>query len=119
MSKMGAHVIDLMNAGKPVCPQRVKLSRQRGWGMPPNTVVVARPSKWGNPIRVVPAGVTTLGTVTTNAAAVAGYREYLKTREGQFVCEAARRVLRGKNLACWCGLDEPCHANVLLEVANS
>lgn len=26
--------------------------------------------------------------------------------------------LRGKNLACWCPLDEPCHADVLLEVAN-
>ena len=28
------------------------------------------------------------------------------------------RELRGKNLACWCGLDEPCDADVLLELAN-
>lgn len=27
--------------------------------------------------------------------------------------------LRGKNLACWCALDAPCHADVLLELANS
>jgi hypothetical protein len=26
--------------------------------------------------------------------------------------------LRGKNLACWCPLDQPCHAEVLLELAN-
>jgi len=26
--------------------------------------------------------------------------------------------LRGKNLACWCALDQPCHADVLLELAN-
>jgi hypothetical protein len=26
--------------------------------------------------------------------------------------------LRGKNLACWCKLGEPCHADVLLELAN-
>jgi|SRR5665213_51006 len=27
-------------------------------------------------------------------------------------------VLRGKNLACWCRLDQACHADVLLELAN-
>lgn len=26
--------------------------------------------------------------------------------------------LRGKDLACWCALDQPCHADVLLELAN-
>jgi hypothetical protein len=26
--------------------------------------------------------------------------------------------LRGLNLACWCALDHPCHADVLLEIAN-
>ena len=29
-----------------------------------------------------------------------------------------QRDLAGKNLACWCALDEPCHADVLLEIAN-
>lgn len=27
-------------------------------------------------------------------------------------------ALRGKNLACWCKPGEPCHADVLLEIAN-
>ncbi|NUO35598.1 MAG: DUF4326 domain-containing protein [Dermatophilaceae bacterium] len=30
----------------------------------------------------------------------------------------AVETLRGKDLACWCPLDQPCHADVLLEVAN-
>ena len=29
-----------------------------------------------------------------------------------------RRDLAGKDLACWCPLDRPCHADVLLELAN-
>jgi len=29
-----------------------------------------------------------------------------------------KSALRGKNLACWCALDQPCHADVLLELAN-
>lgn len=29
-----------------------------------------------------------------------------------------REHLAGKNLACWCALDAPCHADVLLELAN-
>jgi Domain of unknown function (DUF4326) len=33
--------------------------------------------------------------------------------------EEAKRELRGKNLACWCPLNQPCHADVLLEIANS
>jgi hypothetical protein len=27
--------------------------------------------------------------------------------------------LRGKNLACWCAIDAPCHADILLRLANS
>lgn len=30
-------------------PDRVQLRRTRGWRMPPNTVKVCRPGKWGNP----------------------------------------------------------------------
>jgi hypothetical protein len=29
-----------------------------------------------------------------------------------------RQELRGKNLACWCPEGSPCHADVLLEIAN-
>jgi hypothetical protein len=37
-----------------------------------------------------------------------------------FPCIAdIQRELRGKNLACWCPLDQPCHADVLLRLANT
>ena len=29
-----------------------------------------------------------------------------------------RHALRGHDLMCWCPLGSPCHANVLLEMAN-
>ena len=36
--------------------------------------------------------------------------------------EAVKRLLeplRGRDLVCWCPLDKPCHADVLLELANA
>ena len=33
--------------------------------------------------------------------------------------ERIQRELRGKHLMCWCSLDQPCHADVLLELANA
>ena len=48
--------------------------------------------------------------------AVETYRAYLE--ECPDLVEKARRNLAGKNLACWCGLDSECHADVLLDLAN-
>ena len=36
-----------------------------------------------------------------------------------FAPERLRAALRGKNLACWCPLDGPCHADALLRIANA
>jgi hypothetical protein len=51
-----------------------------------------------------------------------GFRAALMAAGGNV--ERARLVeglpsLRGKNLACWCRLDQPCHADVLLEIGNA
>lgn len=89
-------------------PVRVQLSRRRGWRMPPNTVKVSRPTKWGNP-----------WTYKDRRLACAAYRAWIDTAPfGKRLAAEARRELAGKNLACWCPLDQPCHADVLLEVAN-
>ena len=88
-------------------PQRVQLRRTRGWRKPPNTVVVSRPSKWGNPYKVADFG---------RSEAVRLYGEHLR-RHPELV-EAARRELRGKNLACWCRPGLECHADLLMAVAN-
>lgn len=43
---------------------------------------------------------------------------FIKRHRGEWPQYTARRELRGKDLACWCPLDQPCHADVLLELAN-
>lgn len=105
-------------------PQRIQLSRRKGWRKPENTVVVARPSQWGNPWRVGERALLewphdgrgehkVREFVITPELAVALYRQ-------AFVWDIpeARAELAGKNLACWCPLSAPCHADVLLEWAN-
>jgi hypothetical protein len=87
-------------------PHRVQLSRRKGWRKPENTVVVARPSRWGNPFSV---------DVYGRDAAVAMFREYALDVLGR---DRIVAELAGKNLACWCRLDQRCHADVLLEIAN-
>jgi hypothetical protein len=72
-------------------------------------VVVARPSRWGNPFRV--------GVDGDRAACVAAYRRALLDGELAFAIADVQRELAGHDLACWCPLDEPCHADVLLAVA--
>ena len=92
-------------------PKRIQLRRTCGWRLPARTVVVARPSKWGNPFRV--------GPDVTPDMAVTDYHEWLKfSAAGRLICTAARHVLRGKHLACWCPPGQPCHADILLKIAN-
>ena len=118
-------------------PERVQLSRQKGSRMPPGTVVVARPTKWGNPFTVERFGLARsieLFRATANGGwspssvvdlddrtALAAYELTMawQKRVGFHVSEHIRSELRGKNLACWCPLDQPCHADVLLELANA
>lgn len=99
----------------PVKPVRIQLQRRKGWRMPANTVSVARPTKWGNPFRIV---TPALGSMEreTRAGAVAAFRLRL---QGLLAIGAVDlSPLRGKNLACFCRLDQLCHADVLLEFAN-
>jgi len=100
-----------------VGPLRIQLRRTRGWRMPPNTVRVCRPGKFGNPFNVTKD--------RTQAEAVAAFRIWL-TVDGctANIIERKRKILdslhelRGKNLACWCREDQACHADVLLDLAN-
>jgi hypothetical protein len=113
------------NSTPPPPPYRVQLRRTKGWRKPANTVVVARPSKWGNPwtvdmyrIDYPPSSDSELRRM-----AVSDYRGWLDGRWDLDADWPQRdrpdvRELRGKNLACWCPLGEPCHADVLLELAN-
>lgn len=107
-----------------MAPHRVQRKRTKGWKMPANTVYVGRPTKWGNPFRLGVPDADDCMTCATREEAVAKYRAEFQTF-GDAVnftgCTNAeiRAELRGKNLACWCPLDQPCHADVLLELANA
>ena len=92
---------------------RIRLSRAKGWRKPENTVVVARPSIWGNPYQ---SGTDGDGD---RAYLVQLYSDYLARPEQAELVARIKRDLRDKNLACWCPLDGPCHADVLLRIANA
>jgi len=58
--------------------------------------------------------------VVDAATAVRFFREMLSERVRNYPPnENIVAILRGKNLACYCPLDQPCHADVLLEIANA
>jgi hypothetical protein len=100
-------------------PERIQLRRTKGWRIPPNTVVVSRPSRWGNPYQVGTDGVPDRETaVRLFRALLRRQFNELSNRYFVFVDERLRADLRGKNLACWCQIGSPCHADVLLEIAN-
>ena len=112
--------------------------------MPENTVYVGRGTKWGNPWKVGhrfsltsgdPAKLDAtlrapieeyMGGTIDPETAVELYRLILPWRTAP-CSDAIRHLpmlaqvteLAGKNLACWCPLDQPCHADVLLELANT
>lgn len=110
-------------------PIRVQRQRTKGWRMPLNTVSVTRPGRFGNPY-YPGCGIGFGGfddqmrpvhwPLRTNADMVRHFREHLrcmKLYEPKRFDDLAA-ALRGRNLACFCKLDEPCHADVWLEFAN-
>ncbi len=107
-------------------PIRIQRKRTKGFRLPPNAVYVGRPTKWGNPFRV--GGSFRFTMIRDQEMAVEWFRSLMKTDP------IAMSELRGKDLACWCRLCEkhkdgkplgvecpdcaPCHADILLEIAN-
>jgi hypothetical protein len=89
-------------------PERFQRSRQKGARLPADVVVVTRPTKWGNPHPL------SLGR------AEAVRRFHLDLLEGRLLVSVGdvKAELEGCDLACYCPLDEPCHADVLIAVAN-
>jgi hypothetical protein len=81
--------------------------------MPEGAVYVGRPSRWGNPH-------FSRWSTTRPQRAVAAFRSDLRDHEARDAAAFDRWLapLRGHDLACWCPLDQPCHADVLLELAN-
>jgi hypothetical protein len=82
--------------------QRIQRKRTKGWRLPPDTICVSRPSRWGNPY----------ATGNRDEDVLQFELGLLALPEPQY--RALLLPLIGKNLACWCPLDgQRCHADVL------
>lgn len=112
-------------------PQRIQLSRRKGWRLQeisPGAVKVDRTTKWGNPFKIGSRYVrgyaknyrALYGIVRDQAHSVELFAEQIRgrywARLGFGPGEIAQ--LRGKDLACWCKPGDPCHADILIEIAN-
>ncbi|MGW4581851.1 DUF4326 domain-containing protein [Rhodococcus aetherivorans] len=102
--------------------------------MPEGVVYVGRPTIWGNPYRVETVGQTThhvmrdswvcsthhsRSKAEARGDAVRRLRHLIEHDRDPWGVDRIRTELAGKDLACWCPLDQPCHADVLLEIANA
>lgn len=93
-----------------LAPKRIQRTRARGFRMPAGAVYVGRPTAWGNPYKV--------DRHCTAEQAVRYFRDNLLAPENERRLARFRRELAGRDLACWCPLDQPCHADVLLDLVN-
>lgn len=112
-------------SGEAQKPIRIQRHRTRGWRMPVGAIYVGRPSRWGNPFR--PCEPFSADEVRAPALTQADCVELFRQSWNRMLNGSERHrataldnlaELRGRNLACWCALDAPCHADVLLELAN-
>jgi hypothetical protein len=121
--------------------KRIQRKRTTGWRMPEGAVYVGRPTRWGNPYSIammqaridelVAAGIGEVDSLSARDFAVEAFRADLTYGpdspwwwygpHNQIVaikCALQDGALAGHDLACWCPLDQPCHADVLLKIAN-
>jgi hypothetical protein len=114
-------------------PKRIQRKRTAGWRMPENTVYVGRPTVYGNPFHIGWHGTAgTIAKVHDRAEAVEQFRNWIMRDTLDPLCwdrdlivahvaiKAAlmRGDLAGRDLACWCPLDQPCHVDLELELVN-
>src|SRR4051794_38002234 len=101
------------------------MSRRKGAHKPAGVIYVGRPTKWGNPFVIGEHAPDRASVITMYRRWIAtgrlpknfdGDREEIRAQRRRILDEAPRD-LRGHALACWCPLDEPCHADILLEIA--
>ena len=102
-------------------PLRLQRSSLRtGNGRPVNAVFVGPGSKWANPFKKADVDALRSEPDVEAAYQVGGWRQAAKLLYVDYLKEAGLnfRELRGRDLICTCKPSEPCHADVLLELAN-
>ena len=97
-------------------PKRIQRKRTPGWRLPEGAICVDRSSKWGNPYHIGAPDPMFTGNILTAEDAVRMFEWYAVAQ--LFRDPHHFDALRGNDLACFCPLDQPCHADVLLRLAN-
>ena len=121
-------------------PVRIQRRRTKGWRLPEGAVCVSRPGPWGNPFPVIKGVSTSMGVAKViwavgtwespamwfrdtkaeaGALSIAAHRSWLGQPAQSALVDRARIILRGCDIACWCGLTDPCHGDTWLEIANA
>jgi hypothetical protein len=115
-------------------PKRIQRKRTKGWKMPPNTLCVTRPLPLGNPFRV--GGWFAIGAMGMRyVEAMEGFQdqrftlidsrerslEMFREYRRRFPLTAAEKeqIRNAEFIACWCPLDQTCHADILLEMVKA
>jgi hypothetical protein len=124
--------------------KHIQIKRTKGWKMPTNTVYVGRPTNYGNPFRLTTDGWIQYRSTISGLidpwiiwgleGFPRGYPDHVTGFNQSDVVELYERwilgeyrwmaiaqppditPLIGKDLACWCPLDKPCHADVLIKL---
>lgn len=118
-------------------PKRIQRKRLKGWRMPEGAIYVGRPTMFGNPF--TPENCRSAGYTGTDAQirqlCFDAFRIWIGPNwkdvwNSEISYHTRRRMLKylpelkGKDLACWCPLQDnngnavDCHADVLLKLAN-
>ena len=96
--------------------KRIQRQRTKGWRLPRGGIYIGRPSIWGNPwaLHDLLLGTRPDGTPWTAEDLVRWYRGWVT----EILCHHPDFLepLRGRDLACWCKLTDPCHGDVLLQL---
>jgi hypothetical protein len=86
--------------------KRIKLSRQKGWRMPPGARKVDRSARWGNPLVVGVPGIPDTPTAVTRFREAMEHGDFAnETLPARHARDHVRAELGGLDLAWWYPLD--------------
>ena len=88
--------------------------------MPEGAVYVGRPTKWGNPYTTAELAIDhpDADEWELRRMATSDFSGLVEGQWGEEFDYPLVAPLAGHDLACWCALDQPCHADILLQLAN-
>lgn len=128
---------ELARGGETHFPRRHRRSRASGASTPQGTIFVGRGTLWGNPFKVVAAGgedewfvvdtgrfaAPLPGLWSRTGAAQLAVSAFAQTLDETYPAGSSGRTafldpLRGHDLSCWCPDQAPCHADLLIRLAN-